>query len=319
MATMNKQDAITNEQTLFNAITTQSEQEVLDLFQTIGREGITFSCRCYAAAIEHGMKEAALAFARAGFNLSVMEEPCSLLDPDMPHSPRGLTTFMDEYIYASPKRTYYAEVCESPESAEPLQAIVREGLFTEREASGMLAHGIRSNNVPVVQALLDCGVQLADSHRYQIPKELGGPADPSGTSDVSKRWVNFVTPFLSTEMLELVLSQVGDEVCPMDPLWFITSAWDDPFPHNLGLICAHSNADACPEVEKTLVCLAKTGEAEGLSAALGWEGVPEAAISAAKAAAQAADQVEAAAILVDAARANRHEQGQASGMSSLQI
>lgn len=294
-------DPRVRERALAAALEAGEEARAVELIGRMGRDGLEFSCRCYALAIAGGLVEASLACACAGFRLAVTDEPAVAARIARSDGMRGLAGFMEDYGYCKAQRTYYAPVVDSRASAEPVRALLAVGLLPARDASELLTLALRQGRVDLARVLVEGGAQLPDTMRGSIPAELKGKRAVC-RADESDRWRAFATPLVTLGVLELVLEHVGDEPCPMRRAWFAAYGRTAGFARKLALIAQHASAESCEDAGAALSAMAAAGELDGVRAMLSWEDLGLGAVDQAYEAARAAGSVEAAALLLERKR-----------------
>ena len=318
--------AIENEKKLFAAIE-QGETEALQAFETIGgREGLEFSCRCYSAAISKGMVALSLAFAKAGFVLSVADEPfmkASLAAASAkpaaagsittkpadakpaaakPACARGLKTFMEQYRYCKAKRTYYLPIALCTFSAKPLEALMQAKLLPEHDASEILTLALRHGNINLARTLVAQGATLPNSIRESIPENLKGKS-AIYDNDSGNRWRSFVSPCYTLEVIELALEHVGSSPCSVLASWMLSYKREPNFAQKLATIVLRSNASHCENAPDVLCVLAEAGQTAAVEYMASWSTIDANNLAHAYEAAQKAGQVETAALLIRARKA----------------
>ena len=334
--------AIENEKKLFAAIE-QGETEALQAFETIGgREGLEFSCRCYSAAISKGMVALSLAFAKAGFVLSVADEPfmkASLAAANAkpaaakpaktqpaaagsittkpadakpadakpaaakPACARGLKTFMEQYRYCKAKRTYYLPIALCTFSAKPLEALMQAKLLPEHDASEILTLALRHGNINLARTLVAQGATLPNSIRGSIPENLKGKS-AIYDNDSGNRWRSFVSPCYTLEVIELALEHAGSSPCSVLASWMLSYKREPNFAQKLATIVLRSNASHCENAPDVLCVLAEAGQTAAVEYMTSWSTIDANNLAHAYEAAQQAGQVETAALLIRARKAH---------------
>ena len=319
--------AIENEKKLFAAIE-QGETEALQAFETIGgREGLEFSCRCYSAAISKGMVALSLAFAKAGFVLSVADEPfmkASLAAANAqpaaakpaatgaadakpaaakPACARGLKTFMEQYRYCKAKRTYYLPIALCTFSAKPLEALMQAKLLPEHDASEILTLALRHGNINLARTLVAQGATLPNSIRGSIPENLKGKS-AIYDNDSGNRWRSFVSPCYTLEVIELALEHAGSSPCSVLASWMLSYKREPNFAQKLATIVLRSNASHCENAPDVLCVLAEAGQTVAVEYMTSWSTIDANNLAHAYEAAQQAGQVETAALLIRARKAH---------------
>ena len=329
--------AIENEKKLFAAIE-QGETEALQAFETIGaREGLEFSCRCYSAAISKGMVALSLAFAKAGFVLSVADEPfmkASLAAASAkpaaakpaktqpaaagsittkpadakpaaakPACARGLKTFMEQYRYCKAKRTYYLPIALCTFSAKPLEALMQAKLLPEHDASEILTLALRHGNINLARTLVAQGATLPNSIRGSIPENLKGKS-AIYDNDSGNRWRSFVSPCYTLEVIELALEHAGSSPCSVLASWMLSYKREPNFAQKLATIVLRSNASHCENAPDVLCVLAEAGQTVAVEYMTSWSTIDANNLAHAYEAAQQAGQVETAALLIRARKAH---------------
>ena len=319
--------AIENEKKLFAAIE-QGETEALQAFETIGgREGLEFSCRCYSAAISKGMVALSLAFAKAGFVLSVADEPfmkASLAAANAqpaaaepaatgaadatpaaakPACARGLKTFMEQYRYCKAKRTYYLPIALCTFSAKPLEALMQAKLLPEHDASEILTLALRHGNINLARTLVAQGATLPNSIRGSIPENLKGKS-AIYDNDSGNRWRSFVSPCYTLEVIELALEHAGSSPCSVLASWMLSYKREPNFAQKLATIVLRSNASHCENAPDVLCVLAEAGQTAAVEYMTSWSTIDANNLAHAYEAAQKAGQVETAALLIRARKAH---------------
>ena len=319
--------AIENEKKLFAAIE-QGETEALQAFETIGgREGLEFSCRCYSAAISKGMVALSLAFAKAGFVLSVADEPfmkASLAAASAkpaaagsittkpadakpaaakPACARGLKTFMEQYRYCKAKRTYYLPIALCTFSAKPLEALMQAKLLPEHDASEILTLALRHGNINLARTLVAQGATLPNSIRGSIPENLKGKS-AIYDNDSGNRWRSFVSPCYTLEVIELALEHAGSSPCSVLASWMLSYKREPNFAQKLATIVLRSNASHCENAPDVLCVLAEAGQTAAVEYMTSWSTIDANNLAHAYEAAQQAGQVETAALLIRARKAH---------------
>ena len=319
--------AIENEKKLFAAIE-QGETEALQAFETIGgREGLEFSCRCYSAAISKGMVALSLAFAKAGFVLSVADEPfmkASLAAANAqpaaakpaatgaadakpaaakPACARGLKTFMEQYRYCKAKRTYYLPIALCTFSAKPLEALMQAKLLPEHDASEILTLALRHGNINLARTLVAQGATLPNSIRGSIPENLKGKS-AIYDNDSGNRWRSFVSPCYTLEVIELALEHAGSSPCSVLASWMLSYKREPNFAQKLATIVLRSNASHCENAPDVLCVLAEAGQTAAAEYMTSWSTIDANNLAHAYEAAQQAGQVETAALLIRARKAH---------------
>lgn len=288
--------AIENEKALFSALE-QGENQALEAFEHIGgRSGLDFSCRCYSAAIERGMVALSLAFARAGLNLSVSEEPIRDAHPKSEDS-RGLKSFMEQYRYCKAKRTYYLPIVLSEKSTEPIAALLSEKLLKEADASELLTLALRHGNIALARVLADGGATLPDSIRGSVPENLKGKSEIFST-DTGNRWRTFVSPQYTLEVIELALEHAGNEPCNVVASWLTSYRRQSSFASKLAAIVVHSDGTHCEAAPEVLTILAASGKSAAVAHMASWNTIGSEDLACACKAAQDAGYIETASILI---------------------
>ena len=272
-------DARDAEETLAAAILTGDEVRVREVFAALCRDDIEFTGRCYAAAITMGMVETSLMFGRARFCLDVTQEPAvrAALESGA-GGMRGLRSFLEAHRYCKARRTYYLPVVQADASLAPIGALLREGVgLNEADKTELLSLAIRFDKVELARLLA-----------------LHGAKSP---------WLDAVSPHCSADMLAFLLENASGGSCCVRDAWFKLYFREPAFAKRLASIVMRCEGDRCENVGATIVTLARAGECAALAHALSW---PEAracfeALDEALEAARAEGQVEAMALLIEAA------------------
>ena len=291
-------DPIEAEKQLFAAVETGDTALVGRTLEGLGRDALEFTGRCFAHAIMAGDTETALLLGRAGCCLNVADEPTvkALLDSGAAGM-RGLAGFLQKYRYCHAQRTYYLPIVDSVASIEPVRALLAQGQgFTEHDQAELLSLAIRQDNVEMARTLADDGAHLIDDIHDAVPDDLLGKA---GVRNEHSPWIEQVSPRSSLEMIGFLLDRANGAPCPIRASWFKLYFRDPQFTRKLALIAPRSNAALCENAPALLEALERDGHARAADAVLAWDGLDEAALSPALAAAQSAGHIDIAAAILD--------------------